>query len=114
MVLTGFILILLKKVFRASTGMTGFTLFNKEVLVETDSNNPSALCRLSAKKVRDTAIFQQCIFFEFVSLNYTSDERKHYFYKLEGFDKSWIEAGTTRTATYTHLPAGTYTFKVKG
>ena len=33
---------------------------------------------------------------------------------LEDFDKKWIEAGTKRTATYTNLDPGKYTFKVKG
>jgi len=33
-------------------------------------------------------------------------------YRLEGFDDGWIEAGTRRTAYYTHLPAGSFTFQV--
>lgn len=104
-----------RKSFEPPLVMTGFTLFNKEVPVETDSNNPSALKQAISEAKSVTLPYSSSVFsFEFASLNYTSDERKHYFYKLEGFDKSWIEAGTTRTATYTHLPAGTYTFKVKG
>ncbi len=31
---------------------------------------------------------------------------------LEGYDKSWIDVGTRRTAYYTHIPPGTYTFRV--
>src|SRR5258708_36309460 len=33
---------------------------------------------------------------------------------LEGFDKNWNEVGIRRTATYTNLDPGAYTFKVKG
>ncbi len=33
-------------------------------------------------------------------------------YELEGLDRSWIEAGTRRTAYYSHVPPGHYTFKV--
>ncbi len=33
-------------------------------------------------------------------------------YKLEGFDLYWINAGSRRSAFYTHLPPGRYEFKV--
>ncbi|UCH95394.1 MAG: response regulator [Candidatus Aminicenantes bacterium] len=33
-------------------------------------------------------------------------------YRLEGFEKEWVEAGTRRTAIYTNLPHGDFTFKV--
>ena len=33
---------------------------------------------------------------------------------LEGFDKGWNYVGTERSATYTNLDPGSYTFKVKG
>jgi ligand-binding sensor domain-containing protein/two-component sensor histidine kinase len=38
----------------------------------------------------------------------------HYRYKLIGFDKEWINALTRKTAYYTNIPAGTYTFLVRG
>lgn len=34
-------------------------------------------------------------------------------YRLEGHDEDWIDAGTRRTAYYSYLPPGNYTFKVK-
>lgn len=34
-------------------------------------------------------------------------------YKLEGHDKAWIDAGTRRTANYSYLPPGDYTFLVR-
>src|SRR5690606_11849148 len=33
-------------------------------------------------------------------------------YRLDGFDRGWIDAGTRRTAYYTNLPPGTYRFRV--
>lgn len=36
----------------------------------------------------------------------------HFRWKLDGFDKDWIEAGPNRTATYTNLPAGRYRFRL--
>lgn len=33
-------------------------------------------------------------------------------YRLEGLDKDWVDAGSRRTAYYSHVPPGTYTFRV--
>jgi ligand-binding sensor domain-containing protein/two-component sensor histidine kinase len=38
----------------------------------------------------------------------------HYRYKLDGFDKAWNSALKRKTAYYTNLPAGHYTFRVEG
>jgi ligand-binding sensor domain-containing protein/signal transduction histidine kinase len=34
-------------------------------------------------------------------------------YQLESFDNGWVSAGSSHTATYTNLPAGTYRFRVR-
>jgi signal transduction histidine kinase/ligand-binding sensor domain-containing protein len=52
------------------------------------------------------------ITFDFVGLEYTAPERNQYRYQLEGFNASWVESGTNRTATYTNLEPGSYTFRV--
>jgi ligand-binding sensor domain-containing protein len=49
----------------------------------------------------------------FAALNYQLQHRVHYQYMLEGYDKTWKNAPSTRIATYSGLPTGTYTFKVK-
>jgi len=46
-------------------------------------------------------------------LHYANAESNQYAYKLEGYDTEWVEAGTQRTATYTNLAPGDYTFVVK-
>ena len=50
----------------------------------------------------------------FASLEYRSNKKKFYKYKLEGFDKAWTEPATKNEATYTNLSPGNYTFFVTG
>ncbi len=57
---------------------------------------------------------QSALTIKYVALNYTSSQKNHYKYKLEGFDKDWINAGVKRAAVYTNIPPGDYTFKVIG
>ncbi|MGA9293924.1 MAG: sigma 54-interacting transcriptional regulator [Ignavibacteriaceae bacterium] len=53
--------------------------------------------------------------FEFASLDFSAPEKNKYAYKMEGLDKDWIyTASSRRFATYTTLPPGEYTFRVKG
>jgi signal transduction histidine kinase/ligand-binding sensor domain-containing protein/ActR/RegA family two-component response regulator len=54
------------------------------------------------------------ITFEFASMEFSAPEEHRYQYKLEGFDADWIMAGTDRSAVYTNLDPGTYTFRVRG
>ena len=51
--------------------------------------------------------------FTFASLSYCSPEKNQYAYRLDGFDTGWNYVGNQNRATYTNLPAGTYTFRVK-
>jgi signal transduction histidine kinase/DNA-binding response OmpR family regulator/streptogramin lyase len=52
--------------------------------------------------------------FEFAALDFSAPTRNSYAYRMEGFDTGWIQAGSDRTATYTNLPPGRYTFRVRG
>lgn len=54
------------------------------------------------------------ISFEFSSMDFTAPEKNLFKYKLEGFDKEWIQSGSNRFATYTNLDPGTYVFHVAG
>ena len=49
----------------------------------------------------------------FVALSYCSPEKNQYACMLEGYDDDWNYLGNRHQATYTNLPAGTYTFRVK-
>jgi signal transduction histidine kinase/DNA-binding response OmpR family regulator/HPt (histidine-containing phosphotransfer) domain-containing protein/streptogramin lyase len=50
--------------------------------------------------------------FQYVALSFVSPGRVRYKYRLEGYDSEWIEAGSRRTAYYTNIPPGHYTFRV--
>lgn len=56
---------------------------------------------------------QNVFSFEFAALDFMQPGRHSYAYMLEGFDKDWIASGARRFASYTALPGGDYTFKVK-
>jgi len=51
--------------------------------------------------------------FDYAGLSFTAPQKVRYRYMLEGFDKGWTEAGARRTAYYTTLPPGRYTFRVQ-
>ncbi len=52
--------------------------------------------------------------FEFQAINYNNNRRCKFAYKLDGYDKTWIEVKSSQKATYTNIPSGNYTFMVKG
>jgi len=51
--------------------------------------------------------------FDYAGLSFTAPQKVRYRYKLEGFDRDWTEAGARRTAYYTAIPPGRYTFRVQ-
>jgi PAS domain S-box-containing protein len=50
--------------------------------------------------------------FNYTALSFVSPEKIHFRYRLEGFDKGWVDAGARRVAYYTNIPPGTYRFRV--
>ncbi|MBV8549855.1 MAG: hypothetical protein JOY54_01045 [Acidobacteriaceae bacterium] len=58
---------------------------------------------------------QQNIFsIEFSALSYFNPATNRYRYKLEGLQEQWVEVNSEhRTASYTTLPTGSYTFRVQ-
>jgi signal transduction histidine kinase/ligand-binding sensor domain-containing protein/CheY-like chemotaxis protein len=67
---------------------------------------------ISEKKELNLSYDENDLRFDYVGLHYADPLKNRYKYKLEGFDKDWVDAGTQRNATYTNLGAGEYTFKV--
>jgi len=51
--------------------------------------------------------------FGFAGLSYTAPDRVKYQYKLDGLDTQWSSVTQQRQATYSNLPPGSYTFRVK-
>jgi len=51
--------------------------------------------------------------FEYAGLSFVAPQKVRYRYMLLGFDHEWTDAGPRRTAYYTNIPPGTYTFRVQ-
>jgi two-component sensor histidine kinase len=51
--------------------------------------------------------------FDYAALSFSAPAKVRFRYKLDGFDRDWIDAGSQRSAYYTNLPPGHYTFLVK-
>jgi signal transduction histidine kinase len=51
--------------------------------------------------------------FDYAGLSFTAPQKVRYRYMLEGFDHQWTEAGARRSAYYTNIPPGHYTFRVQ-
>jgi signal transduction histidine kinase/CheY-like chemotaxis protein/ligand-binding sensor domain-containing protein len=99
--------------FDAPLVLTDLRIGNKQVPITSDSIKTPLLQNISETKTITLPYNNSVIEFEFASLNYTSKEKKHYAYMLEGFDNDWNEQSDKRTASFTNLDPGTYTFKVK-
>ena len=67
---------------------------------------------ISEMKELDLSYNENDLRFDYVGLHYADPSKNRYKYKLEGYDKDWVDAGTQRNATYTNLSAGEYVFKV--
>ena len=51
--------------------------------------------------------------FDYAGLSFTAPQKVRYRYMLQGFDHQWTEAGARRSAYYTNIPPGHYTFRVQ-
>lgn len=85
--------------------ITDFKKFNQSVSLETSITETQEIL---------LDYTENFITFEFAALNFTNARRNQFAYRLIGFDDHWIPAGTQRSATFTNLDGGTYTFQVKG
>lgn len=55
----------------------------------------------------------QVVTFDFAALDFAAPRENRYRYRLDGFDAGWVDAGVRRSATYTRLAGGNYTFRVQ-
>jgi ligand-binding sensor domain-containing protein/signal transduction histidine kinase len=51
--------------------------------------------------------------FDYTAPSFVATSHMAFRYKLEGYDDAWVDAGTRRSAFYTNLPSGAYTFRVQ-
>ncbi|MES2734158.1 MAG: two-component regulator propeller domain-containing protein [Bacteroidota bacterium] len=91
--------------------LTDLQIFNQSVGI---GEKDSPLRQSIGETKTLTLSYQQSVFsLEFVGLNYKISDKNQYAYQMVGFDKKWNYVGNKRTATYTNLDPGEYTFRVK-
>jgi signal transduction histidine kinase/DNA-binding response OmpR family regulator/ligand-binding sensor domain-containing protein len=56
---------------------------------------------------------QNHLTFDFIGISMTAPNAVRYQYMLEGLDRNWLAPTEARSATYSNLPPGKYTFKVR-
>lgn len=113
-------------------GINGFNVFYPDSIYERSSFAPVFLTGIrinnspveqqadlvserSMENVEEVTIpyNKAAISLDFVSLEYTAPDKISYAYLLDGWDKNWNDAGEARTANYTRLQEGSYTFRVR-
>lgn len=90
--------------------ITGLKLFNKPVEIGEDSPLKQSI---SVTKEITFKARENVFSIDYVALDFQQLKNNQYAYILEGFDKDWNNVGKQRTASYTNLNPGEYTFKVK-
>ena len=98
---------------------TDLLLSNKPVGVSTSPHQDKGRFSLPKTINEMTALTlgyrQSLVSFEFAALDHAKPMKNQYKYKLEGLDDNWINTSAkNRRATYTNLPPGDYTLRVKG
>lgn len=95
--------------------ITSLQILNKNIAVNEEFNGRKILTRnISYTDEIELTHSDYVISFEFTALNYINSNKNRYAYKLEGLDKDWNYSGNRHFATYSNLPPGKYTFRVKG
>jgi len=85
-----------------------------EIAIPGSSTSPSALAWNSIENGIVLPPSHRAFHASFASLDYTGADAVRYSYKLEGFDKEWLDSATyNRTAAYTNLPAGRYRLLIR-
>jgi two-component sensor histidine kinase len=51
--------------------------------------------------------------FDFAALSFAAPENIQFRYRLKGYDDDWVDAGNHRSAIYSRLPYGDYTFRIQ-
>ncbi|MEO7174843.1 MAG: ATP-binding protein [Saprospiraceae bacterium] len=98
--------------FSPNVFITTILIGNEEIL----PNDKTGILQQTIEKTSAITLnhLQDILTLEFSSLDFTSPNQNKYRYQLVGIDKTWVESGTRRTATYLHLPAGNYVLRVQG
>jgi signal transduction histidine kinase/ligand-binding sensor domain-containing protein/DNA-binding NarL/FixJ family response regulator len=95
----------------AKMALTRIQLYYKDILPGVEGSPLKESINETSSLVLDHN--QNVISLDYAVLDYRSANKINYAYKLEGFDKSWHIVNDQRKATYTNIPPGEYTFRVR-
>jgi signal transduction histidine kinase/ligand-binding sensor domain-containing protein/DNA-binding response OmpR family regulator len=68
---------------------------------------------IAVKKQIDLHYHQNFFSFGFAGLNFINPEKNRYFYRLDPYDKRWVDAGNRGYASYTGVPPGRYVLRIR-
>jgi signal transduction histidine kinase/ligand-binding sensor domain-containing protein/CheY-like chemotaxis protein len=94
--------------------LTELLLFNKIVKVG-ESINKQVVLKETISRTDELVLSHKnnIITFQFAALHFAQPSLNKYAYYLKGFEDDWNYTGNQRSATYTNLDPGNYTFRVK-
>jgi signal transduction histidine kinase/ligand-binding sensor domain-containing protein len=75
-------------------------------------NQPVAVEKMLLPAAIEIDSTRQNFEIEYTALSFINSENTRFKYRLEGLQNDWVEAGTRRTAYYSFVPPGEYTFRV--
>jgi diguanylate cyclase (GGDEF)-like protein len=105
-------------------GINGFNSFVPERLVDNEHEPPVVVVSAwrdhepvegPADQISriDLDYRQNVVSFEFAALDYDDPSRNQFSYRLDGFDRDWVESGSENRVTYTNLDPGHYELYVR-
>lgn len=107
-------------------GIKGLNYFNPSQFVNSTEEIPVVITQINVKNnpyASDTVISykktlrlkhdENSVSFTYAGLDFLSRAGLQYFYRLNGYDDNWINAGQRSYAAYTNLMPGDYSFEVK-
>jgi len=90
--------------------ITDMKISDESVAIAPDSPLKRPLCETREVTLRH---WQNDLSFEFVLLHLNQPQSNQYQFRLSPYDKRWRTADSRRTASYTHITPGHYTFAVR-
>ena len=94
--------------------ITDIRVFNRSLAEVRHSADVKLRGTITAPTEITLSARQSVFSLEFSALHYTDPARNAYAYRLQGFDRDWVQADANhRSATYTNLDPGAYRFEVK-
>ena len=108
-------------------GLSGANYFNPNTLKD-NPNEPIILIESFSKSDSIFAVhksnnsnelyniyyYEKDLSFNFAAIDFRNPSRNQHAYMMEGYDDYWHYSNDRRYASYTNLPPGDYTFRVKG